>query len=248
MASSQGRIRALSIASRIFLAAALATGLMHPGGAHAALQGFSIELGDPQDPLTLNYNPAGGLSAEVAAANGQPAKELQNNGSYLATVTGDYAVIDDLPPMNKSVFWLESYEIMLNGREIFGNPTHIVGPFSGEDIWQAFLHVFNQVTGLPPADLNVIIAVLEHRDSFQTNGVFDYVYNTLNQPVGTFAVGTTSDLGQRIALNVGTNTLSFDFSLFAVPELSTWAMMLLGFAGLGFIGYRRTRRAKPLAT
>ena len=28
----------------------------------------------------------------------------------------------------------------------------------------------------------------------------------------------------------------------AVPELSTWAMMLLGFAGLGFAGYRSTRR------
>jgi PEP-CTERM motif len=28
----------------------------------------------------------------------------------------------------------------------------------------------------------------------------------------------------------------------AVPEPSTWAMMLLGFAGLGFAGYRRTRK------
>ena len=93
----------------------------------------------------------------------------------------------------------------------------------------------------------MIIAVLEHRDSFQTNGEFDYVYNTLNQPVGTFAVGTTADLGQRIALNVGTNTLSFDFSLFAVPEPSTWAMMLLGFFGLVFLGYRQTRTAKPQA-
>lgn len=27
----------------------------------------------------------------------------------------------------------------------------------------------------------------------------------------------------------------------AVPEPSTWAMMLIGFAGLGFIGYRRSR-------
>jgi hypothetical protein len=26
-----------------------------------------------------------------------------------------------------------------------------------------------------------------------------------------------------------------------VPELSTWAMMVVGFAGLGFIGYRRSR-------
>jgi hypothetical protein len=28
----------------------------------------------------------------------------------------------------------------------------------------------------------------------------------------------------------------------AVPEPSTWAMMLLGFAGLGFVGYRRGKR------
>lgn len=32
----------------------------------------------------------------------------------------------------------------------------------------------------------------------------------------------------------------------AVPELSTWAMLMVGFAGLGFIGYRRSRNA-PLA-
>jgi hypothetical protein len=28
-----------------------------------------------------------------------------------------------------------------------------------------------------------------------------------------------------------------------VPEPSTWAMMLVGFAGLGFAGYRASRRA-----
>jgi hypothetical protein len=32
-----------------------------------------------------------------------------------------------------------------------------------------------------------------------------------------------------------------------IPEPSTWAMMILGFAGLGFLGYRQTRRAKPQA-
>jgi hypothetical protein len=39
-----------------------------------------------------------------------------------------------------------------------------------------------------------------------------------------------------------------DFGIFvlggAVPEPSTWAMMLLGFAGLGFAGYRRTREPR----
>jgi hypothetical protein len=32
-----------------------------------------------------------------------------------------------------------------------------------------------------------------------------------------------------------------------VPELSTWATMLLGFASLGFVGYRKTRKARWIA-
>jgi PEP-CTERM motif len=33
----------------------------------------------------------------------------------------------------------------------------------------------------------------------------------------------------------------------AIPEPSTWAMMLLGFAGLGYAGFRRTRKSPRLA-
>jgi hypothetical protein len=32
-----------------------------------------------------------------------------------------------------------------------------------------------------------------------------------------------------------------------VPEASTWAMMLIGFAGLGYAGYRRTRKPVSIA-
>ena len=34
-----------------------------------------------------------------------------------------------------------------------------------------------------------------------------------------------------------------DFIPFAVPEPSTWALMMLGFAGLGFVGYRHAKGA-----
>jgi hypothetical protein len=33
----------------------------------------------------------------------------------------------------------------------------------------------------------------------------------------------------------------------AVPEPSTWAMMILGFAGVGFMAYRRSRKDNGLA-
>ena len=238
----------MSIASRAFLAATLAAGLMVSGGAHAA-QGFSIDLGDPTDPLTLDWSAAGGLSAEVAASNGQPAQELPNNGSYKTTLAGNYDVVDDLGSLDKTkpVLWRESWELTLNGHVIFDIAGDIVTS-TGEDIWQQFVDIFNDFTGLPPGDLSVIIAFLEHRDSLSVPstppGEFDYIYNTLNQPVGTFALGTTESPG--VAL-FPTNTLSVSFSAFVVPEPSTWAMLLMGFAGLGFVGYRRTRRAKPQA-
>jgi len=36
-----------------------------------------------------------------------------------------------------------------------------------------------------------------------------------------------------------TSTNSFEFLMAAVPEPSTWAMMILGFFGIGFLAYRR---------
>jgi PEP-CTERM motif-containing protein len=66
--------------------------------------------------------------------------------------------------------------------------------------------------------------------------------------VDGFVEDTVFDLGSfgpNIELTItGTGTFAFGG---AVPEPSTWAMLMLGFAGLGLIGYRQTRGAKPQA-
>ena len=41
--------------------------------------------------------------------------------------------------------------------------------------------------------------------------------------------------------HVGPVVFGLTGTITAVPELSTWAMLLLGFAAVGFAGYRRTR-------
>ena len=50
--------------------------------------------------------------------------------------------------------------------------------------------------------------------------------------------------------SIGTFFASNEIATFApsaVPELSTWAMMLAGFAGLGFAGYRTSRKSAEIA-
>jgi hypothetical protein len=38
-----------------------------------------------------------------------------------------------------------------------------------------------------------------------------------------------------------------DIAVAAVPEPATWSMMILGFAGIGFMAYRRSRKGLALA-
>jgi hypothetical protein len=70
----------------------------------------------------------------------------------------------------------------------------------------------------------------------------------------------TSDLSNRyvtlissgqqfdaIRISSTSNSFEFDNISAGVPEPSTWAMMMLGFAGLGFAGYRRANKVKAAA-
>ena len=95
-----------------------------------------------------------------------------------------------------------------------------------------------------------------------------------NAETGTFGYQNSQNLGFQplatlLAFNPNTpNTYTFDLTLFsgetqnadtqlanvdmvvnvaAVPEPSTWAMMILGFAGVGYMTYRRRRQAAALA-
>jgi hypothetical protein len=66
-----------------------------------------------------------------------------------------------------------------------------------------------------------------------TGGAFN------NVPV-TMIIDATQSGGPGSVISVsGTNS--------TIPEPSTWVMMALGFAGLGFLGYRKTRSDNALA-
>ena len=75
------------------------------------------------------------------------------------------------------------------------------------------------------------LSILVDNPNQNQTGVAD-AYNALNNG--------SADAGFPTA---GFWTASFPAVTPAVPEPSTWAMMILGFLGLGFIGYRRTRKS-----
>ena len=60
-------------------------------------------------------------------------------------------------------------------------------------------------------------------------------------------VNGINDLGHIVGFYTNATTDTVDgFVGTPVPEPSTWAMMLFGFAGLGFLAYRKVRTG-PLA-
>ncbi len=98
-------------------------------------------------------------------------------------------------------------------------------------------------------------------ESFSGRGASFYTaYNAASGVVSTGFIGNISPGGygglvtvggsgiRDLALNNGTGGgSSWEFGVYSltytsgVPEASTWVMMLAGFAGLGFVGYRRNK-------
>jgi hypothetical protein len=70
---------------------------------------------------------------------------------------------------------------------------------------------------------------------FSDNSLLLGVLGAGNQTVDVSYLLTASGVGDGFGFDFGVGG--------AVPEPSTWAMMLLGFAGLGYAGYRRARKA-----
>ena len=69
---------------------------------------------------------------------------------------------------------------------------------------------------------------------------FSFTANASSEVLSFLAVGTPAGNLPPFALLDGV-------SLTAVPEPSTWAMMLVGFGGLGYAAFRRRRTAVAIA-
>jgi hypothetical protein len=87
-------------------------------------------------------------------------------------------------------------------------------------------------------DVNSVIS--DHVFTSLANAEAFFADNTLD--LGLWGAGPQAvDLSYWLTASEPGAGFGFSYNL-AVPEAPTWAMMLAGFAGLGFIGYRRALR------
>jgi hypothetical protein len=89
-------------------------------------------------------------------------------------------------------------------------------------------------------DGKVLFVPLDYRSNFPLSDTATYdnqTFSSLAATPGTYKWAWGDGANQNFTLVVGT----------VVPEPSTWAMMVVGFAGLGFLGYQGTGRRRRTA-
>jgi hypothetical protein len=73
------------------------------------------------------------------------------------------------------------------------------------------------------------------------------VFNNLSLYEGTEGNGTLQTVSLDLIPTSDYAAYEASFQAGLVPEPSTWAMMLLGFAGLGYAGHRASKKAASIA-
>jgi hypothetical protein len=156
-----------------------------------------------------------------------------NNSNFSATDSNGFLAIGNAPtppfnnnnlgsfslPLGGGVYTGEAFNLLVT----FNNPTNGTGLFTSE--------LIGSVSGLGNGGIEVVFDPTPQVFSF-AGGTFDLSVNNVSITGGDFT--TVAVTGQITTVA-------------DVPEASTWMMMILGFAGIGFMAYRRNSKSALMA-
>mgnify|MGYP001553787153 CR=1 FL=1 len=208
-------------------AAALAAIVGFSGAANAVvIDGIDVTyVGDTSAPMPNVAQPGASSSFGAQIQTGQPGTNA--NPIPLTNMGWD--------PFGTSDTTNQWWNIGLNnGYAIFnisGSSLSLIWGSPNDDNKLTFYDGGNALGSVMTADLTAAFGPLGVGNNLNPGG---YIFN--------FDPGTFTS----VRFDTGQTAFEFAFTA-AVPEASTWAMMILGFAGIGFMAYRRKSNAALMA-
>jgi PEP-CTERM motif len=239
--------------SRQLGAPALAAGLM-----------FTLSIATSGQARATIYDPAAAFEAGWTAASNP--NDVWSYG-YSSTLSGPVTLYDAQTIGNDSSneqFWISSAinccvaspAVGFNNGPAFDDGNVAAGANQMILVGSARLNLITDLVFTAPTSgqyavtgsfigdqrgINVGVAVLSNGNSLFSSSVTSF------GQIVPFNTSLTLNQGDTIEFAViqglGSQNTGLDVSISAVPEPSTWAMLLLGFAGVGFVAYRR--KSKP---
>jgi PEP-CTERM motif len=204
------------------------------------LPGWSSAPGDTYNILFFgNVANASTIDADTRFTSSEPQhlnsnfNALSPNGGAFMGLDGDAAANGALEQTVSGLAIGQTYELTFEwaGTELSNrtgyNSIMLTGSLGGDPFMTSTY--FNTASGSAPGSFS----------GWMTES-FKFTANSTSELLSFLAVGTPSG-------NVPPFALLDGVSLTAVPEPSTWAMMFVGFAGLGYAAFRRRRPAPAAA-
>jgi PEP-CTERM motif len=132
---------------------------------------------------------------------------------------------------------------VVNGEETFSLQIHLTPPANGA----LGAGVFGTIEINPGNgqlyDINVptgsFTTTFTQQVPYFVTGLYSPTYTFTGTAAEVANAGYTVPDNESISVSGSFNQLAVNSAASAVPEPSTWAMMILGFAGIGFMAYRR---------
>jgi hypothetical protein len=230
------------------LTAGLLAGLVH-APANAAVVSFTGEGnfsnvtncsgGSPGCSITNNGNV---LKMSGASNQNQPSTLTITDitGSNISTNQNDY-VIGKITWVNQA-----TYNTDQNFNVKYTFSLNFTSPNNSFDSQLFNLNIQQTTNPAPDNVFNISQALLNNLGPFSLNGVTISDIHFAEYGDGWYDGSTwTNPEGKTSTLKI---LADFTFETHAppIPEPSTWAMMILGFAGVGFMAYRRKRGGDAL--
>jgi hypothetical protein len=229
---------------KILTAGLLAAAVHSP--ANAALVSFTGD-GNFSNVTNCGGSPSCSITNNGNVLNMSGASNYQNKPSTLTItdIVGTNIPTDKNDYVVGKITWvnLATYNTDQNFNVNYTFSLNFTSPSNAFDSQVFNLNIQQTTNPSPDNVFNITQATLNNLGPFVLNGVKVSDIHFVEYGDGWY------DGTKWVNPEGGTSTLKIvaDFTaVAAVPEPSTWAMMILGFAGVGFMAYRRKRNGSAL--